>query len=92
MPVNQQISYTSFYYKNKKMGSKKLVFEFASSNEELLFPTNDTLVFFGGETKQIELQVAARSNVGTEEVYLYVSDTEQHFMECIAFEIIYVHV
>ena len=76
VPVNTQISYTSFYYKNKKMSTKKLVFEFASSNEEIMYPTNDTLVFFGGENKQVEIQIMARNYVGTEEVYLYASDTD----------------
>ena len=52
-------------------------------------PRLDSLDFTGGQVQQIGLEVMARSFIGIEEVYLYISDTEQNFMDCIAFEITY---
>lgn len=66
-----------------------LVFEIASSREDLMVPRQSLLSFRGNETQTIELDIHPQQQMGLGEVYLYISDLEQHVMECVQLEVLY---
>ena len=54
-------------------------------------PTVSVMNFGGQQTQTIELEIHPMSQVGSGEAFLYISDVDQHVMECIAIEIMYMH-
>ena len=67
-----------------------LVFEIASSREDLMSPRQSLLSFRGNETQTLELDIHPQQQMGLGEVFLYVSDLDQHVMECIKLEILFI--
>lgn len=67
-------------YQNRLPNSA--VFEFCSSNPKIMVPKEEVMAIEGRHVKNVVLQFFPRKRYGQEEVYLFISDTEQKIVEC----------
>ena len=66
-----------------------LMYEFVSSRPDLMEPTRRLISFKAQQAQEIELEILPQRQEGTQEVYLYIADTEQYSHYCIALDINY---
>lgn len=60
----------------------RAVFEFTSSNEDLMLPKVKSLPLAAGESKLIDLHFPALNQTGAHVAYLFANDVDHNVVEC----------
>jgi len=78
-----------FMYENRS--TKWAMFEFISSNPEILDVVEKSMPGYPGERINVRLKLAKKDVPGTSEVCIYASDSEEKIFDCYLFKIKYTY-